>query len=208
MHPLIKTLSEVIQSMLEDIDMDSDSHDKEPPVLDVSYEHLVKINQYLEVYATLQAEGKSMTPHDFPLRPSDYLVDPRIIPKFETTFEFPESLRNGENVPKLTITEDKSYTLESVIRGVMEKAKYTPFEIDFVATSDLDEAHAFCSTVSYMGMKSLAELASIPVGVWSFFFPTNPWAIMAYFGIEGDMRPEDRVKKVQEVQQDLGNIYK
>jgi len=171
--------------------------------VDISTEHLVKIDAYLR-----KAVEQKMTPHHFPLSPYDFDADPRIVPKFSTSFVFPDAVQ----AKPFNMTTDPEFTLECATRKFMSKDRskyppYTPFEIDLVATSDLDSAQRFFMAASYLGIPHLEKLATIPLCVWAFYFPARPDVIQSYFDIKSDLTEEKQKEVLAKINEMLEKVY-
>jgi len=137
------------------------------------------------------------------LRPFDYKADPRIVPHFSTSFVFPSDVLSN----KFNMSTDPTFTLEAATRKFMEKAKYTPFEMDLVATSNLDEAQSFFLAASFVGITHLERLASIPLGVWAFYFPDRPDVLQSYFDIKPELSDEEQATQLAKIREMLDKVY-
>jgi hypothetical protein len=193
MHCLLNIVSCLIQNM------NADDMEDEVLLLDISGKNLSKIDSYLYYLAT----ERKLTTHSFPLQPFDYESDPRIVPNFSTSFVFPPDVL----AKPFNMSKDPSFTLEAATRGFMEKAKYSPFEINLVATSSLDVAHSFYLAASFLNIPHLERLASIPFGVWAFYFPNRPKVIQAYFDIKPELSEKDQEIELTKIDEMLDKLY-
>lgn len=196
MHCLLDVVSNLFQTLKDDM---MDDEEGAPVPLAVSKENLAKVDAYLRQLAI----ERKLTPHSFPLRPFDYMSDPRIVPHFSTSFIFPPEVL----AKPFHMTKDPAFTLEAATRAFMKKAKYTPGEIDLVATSNLDVAQSFFLAASFLGISHLESLASIPLGVWAFYFPDRPDVLQAYFDIKPELSPEEQATQLATIREMLDKVY-